>query len=142
MADPPLPVELRVALRAGSVYYFQSRELTSPEPHYFVVINQDPLGTRVLLLVIVTSKVEKVRLRNRHRPHTVVEISPADYDELKVPSAVDCNTVLEKPLGELVDLVRCRQVRYHKDMPKPVFAKIRQAVLASPVVEDHLKSLL
>lgn len=34
-------MELRVGLRAGSVYYFQSRELSSGEPHFFVVVNRD-----------------------------------------------------------------------------------------------------
>lgn len=142
MSEEALPLELRMGLRAGSVFYFQTRELNSPEPHYFVVMNRDPLGTRLLLLTIVTSKLDKVRLRNRERPETVVEISPAEYDEFRVVSAIDGNVVLEKPLSDLADLVRRRQVRYHKDMPKPLFEKIRAAVLASPVLAEELKQLL
>ena len=142
MAGEPLPMELRLGLRAGSVYYFQSRELTSGEPHFFVVVNREPITTRLLLLTIVSSKVEKVHLRNRERPGTVVEISPQEYDEFKVLSAVDCNVVLEKPLAELVGLVRRKEVRYHKDMPAEIFARIRAAIQASPLVVDELKTLL
>jgi len=142
MADESLPVELKLGLRAGSVFYFQTRELNSPEPHFFVVMNRDPLGTGLLLLTIVTSKLDKVRLRNRERLETVVEISPAEYDEFRVVSAIDCNVVLEKPLSDLADLVRRKQVRYHKDMPKPIFEKIRSSVLASPVLAEELKQLL
>lgn len=142
MAEEALPFELRLGLRAGSVFYFQTRELSSPEPHFFVVMNRDPLGTRLLLLTIVTSKLDKVRLRNRERPETMVEISPAEYDEFRVVSAIDGNVVLEKPLSDLADLVRRRQVRYHKDMPKVLFEKIRAAVLASPVLAEELKELL
>jgi len=142
MPEEPLPIELRLGLRAGSVYYFQARELTSAESHFFVVVNRDPLGTRLLLLTIVTSKVEKVRLRNRQRPDTVVEISPAEYRDLKMPSAIDCNVVIEKPLTDLVGLVRRREVRYHRDMPPAIFAKIKAAILASPVVEEDFKQLL
>lgn len=140
--EPSLPMELRLGLRAGSVYYFQSRELTSGEPHFFVVVNREPITTKLLLLAIVTSKVDKVRLRNRERPQTVVEISPREYDEFKVHSAVDCNVVLEKPLGELAGLVRRKQVRYHKDLPPAIFAKIKMAILASPLVADEMKFLL
>jgi hypothetical protein len=86
--------------------------------------------------------VEKVRLRNRERPHTVVEISPKEYDEFKVLSAVDCNVVLEKPLSELVGLVKRKEVRYHKDLPPEIFAKIKSAILASTLVADELKLLL
>ena len=59
MADEPIPLELRLGLRAGSIYYFQSRELTSGEPHFFVVINREPLAAKLLLLTIVTSKVDQ-----------------------------------------------------------------------------------
>ncbi len=142
MAGDALPMELRLGLRAGSVFYFQSRELSSAEPHFFVVVNRDPIANRLLLLTIVTSKVEKVRFRNRERSHTVVEISPTEYDEFSVLSAIDCNVVLEKPLSELVGLVKRQEVRYHKNLPLAVFGKIRTAILASPLVEEELKALL
>jgi hypothetical protein len=142
MAGEPLPLELRLGLRAGSVFYFQSRELTSEQPHFFIVVNRDPLGTKLVLVAIVTSKLDKVRLRNRERPETVVEITPAEYDEFKLVSAVDCNVVLDKPLDELAGMVRRKEVRYHKDLPPAVFAKIRTAVLASPVILDEIKQLI
>jgi hypothetical protein len=142
MASEALPMELRLGLRAGSVYYFQSRELSSGQPHFFIVVNRDPLATKLLLLTIVTFKVDKVRIRNRERPHTVVEISPKEYDEFKVLSAVDCNVVLEKSLSELAGLVRRKEVRYHKDLSPETFGKIKAAILASPLVADELKLLL
>ena len=142
MADEPLPFALKIGLRPGSVYCFQARELKSPEPHFFVVVNREPVSTKVLLLTIVSSKVEKVRFRNRERLHTVVEISPKEYDEFKMFSAVDCNVVLEKPLAELAGLVKRKEVRYHKDLPPEIFVKVKNAILSSPLVPDELKSLL
>jgi hypothetical protein len=140
--DEKLPLELRLGLRAGSVYYFQSRELTSELPHFFIVVNRDPKGKQLVLLTIVTSNIASVRARNHDRLDTVVEISPQEYDELKVPSAVDCNVVLEKPLAELVGMVERKEVRYHLDLPSEIFAKIRAAILASRLVPDELKDLL
>lgn len=137
-----LPLELRSGVRAGSVFYFRSRELTSAEPHFFVVVNRDPLGSELLLLTIVTSNSNDVRVRNRTRLQTVVEITPAEYNEFSVASAIDCNTIFEKPLSELADMVRRREVRYHVDLPQEIFDKLRTAVLASPVVSDELKEML
>ena len=142
MASEPLPMELRLGLRPGSVYYFQSRELSSGQPHFFIVVNRDPITTKLLLLTIVTSKVDNVRIRNRERPHTVVEISPKEYSEFRMSSAVDCNVVLEKSLSELSGLVRRKEVRYHKDLSPEIFGKIKAAILASPLVADEVKMLL
>jgi hypothetical protein len=140
--DERLPLELRVGLRAGSVYYFQSRELTSERPHFFIVVNRDPIESQLLLLTIVTSNVADARTRNRNRLQTIVEITPAEYREFRVHSVVDCNVVLEKPLSELSGMVRRREVRYHRDLPAEIFAKVKAAVLASPLVADELKEML
>ncbi len=63
MAPPGIDLKLRLSLREGSVYYFTERTLTSPEPHYFIVVNAHPLTQQVLLLSVVTSKVEEVKHR-------------------------------------------------------------------------------
>ena len=142
MPGEPLPPELRLGLRAGSVFYFQSRELTSEKPHFFVVVNRDPLRSELLLLTIVTSNIPDVRTRNRSRMETVVEITPAEYNEFKLHSAIDCNVLIEKPLAELAGMVRRKEVRYHHDLPAEIFAKIRSAILVSPLVADELKEML
>jgi hypothetical protein len=140
--DERLPLELRVGLRAGSVFYFRSRELTSREPHFFIVVNREPVRTELLLLTIVTSNIADVRTRNRTRMETMVEITPNEYSEFTRLSAVDCNVVLEKPLADLAGMVRRKEVRYHRDLPPNIFEKIRAAVLASPLVADELKDML
>jgi hypothetical protein len=142
MPPEKLPLELRLGLRTGSVFYFQARELKSVEPHYFVVLNRDPLGKELLLLTVFTSQIEKVRLRNRERPQTVIEFGPADYAPLACPTAIDGNVIHRRTLSEMADLVRRKQLRYHPDLPAGLLARIRAAVLASPVIEDEDKDLI
>ena len=142
MPDERLPTELRLGLRSGSVFYFQTRELTSEKPHFFVVVNRQPLRSQLLLLTIVTSNIADVRTRNRSRMETVVEITPREYAEFTKHSAIDCNVVLEKPLAELAAMVKRNEVRYHRDLPAPIFARVRTAILASPLVPDDLKEML
>jgi hypothetical protein len=141
-SPPKLPLELRLGLRSGSVFYFEARELRTTEPHYFAVVNRDPLGQQLLLLTLFTSQLAKVRLRNRERPQTVVEISSTAYPILKVPSAIDCNVVYHRTLGEMVEMIRRKVVRYHRDLPTPILVKIRAAILASPVVDPADKALI
>lgn len=142
MPPDKLPLELKLGLRAGSVFYFHARELTSVEPHFFVVLNRDPLGKDLLLLTVFTSQIDKVRLRNRERPATVVEFGPNDYTPLDRPTAVDGNVILRRSVGEMADLVRRKAVGYHPDLPPALLDRIRSAALASPVIEDEDKDLI
>jgi len=141
---PPgkLPLELKLGLRSGSVFYFQARELSSELPHFFVVLNRDPLGDELLLMTVFTSQIEKVRTRNRERPHTVVEFGPGDYKPLDRPTAVDGNVILRRSLSEMAELVKRKKMAYHPDLPADLFERIRAAVLESPVVNDEDKDLV
>ena len=141
---PPgkLPLELKLGLRSGSAFYFQARELSSELPHFFVVLNRDPLGDELLLLTVFTSQIEKVRTRNRERPHTVVEFGPADYAPLDRPTAVDGNVILRRSLSEMAELVERKKMAFHPDLPAALFVRIRTAVLNSPVVDDEDKDLV
>ena len=142
MPPEKLPLELKVGLRAGSVFYFQARELSSAQPHFFVVINRDPLGQDLLLLTVFTSQIEKVRLRNRERPETVVEFDRPDYKPLTGPTAVDGNMIIRRSVSEMADLVRRNAVGYHPDLPAPLLERLRAAALASPIIEDEDKDLI
>lgn len=133
---------LKLTLRAGSVYYFQERKLTSPEPHYFIVVNQEPFARQLLVLTVVSSKVDNVKRLRQGLPWTLVEIGPKDYDELKVPSVVDCNVVFNKALSELAEKIQRKEVVYKKDLPPNILNAIRLGIKASPLVEDEIKRLL
>jgi hypothetical protein len=142
MAEP-LPWELRVTLRPGTVYYFQHRALTSAEPHYFIIVNSDPIGDQVLLLAVASSKIGSVRQRRRNLPcETLVEIAPTDYAEFKLPSIVDCNRVFRKSLGELVADWKAGTVTPKDDLPAPLLARIQTGIKLSPQVEDEAKALI
>ena len=133
---------LKLTLRAGSVYYFQERKLTSPEPHYFIVVNQEPFSRQLLVLTVVSSKVDNVKRLRQGLPGTLVEIGPKDYEELKVPSVVDCNVVFNKALSELAEKIQRKEVVYKKDLPPDILNAIRLGIKASPLVEDEIKRLL
>ncbi|MGA3163519.1 MAG: hypothetical protein ABSD77_04890 [Verrucomicrobiota bacterium] len=143
MAGQGIDLKLRLTLREGSVYYFAERHLTSPEPHYFVVVNSDPLAQQVLLLSIITSKVEDVKLRRKACPETLVEIAPDTFDVLKKPSIVDCNDPRQIPLTEFNAQFVRKEIRYFdKDLPVALRKALRKAIHNSKILTPEMKAFV
>lgn len=91
-------------LRQGSVYYRQDRGLTSPEPHYFIVLSQGNEEESPIILTVVTSKVDKCRKRAEivgHAPESLVEIAVGEHPSLTKPSIVDCNNIFVRSAAQL-----------------------------------------
>jgi len=139
-----IPFELRLTLRRGSVYYFEHRELDSPAPHYFIVLNHSPLTQQVVLMSVFTSKVENQKRRIRRAnlpPETLIEISPQDYAELTKESCVNCNKVFTKSLAELAQL-HPEMKKKPLDLSSELLERILKGVEASPLVSEEEKKLI
>jgi hypothetical protein len=135
--------KLQLSLREGSVYYFVERHITSPEPHYFIVVNSNPLTQQVLLLSVVTSQVEDVKLLRKSCPETLVELGPDTFDVLKKPSIVDCNDPKQIPLTEFNARFFCKEIRYFdKDLPVALRKALRKAIHASTILSAEMKALV
>jgi hypothetical protein len=143
LAGPGIDQTLRLTLREGSVYYFAERHLTSPEPHYFIVVNSDPLAQQALLLDVVTSKVDDVKLRRKACPETLVELAPDIFDVLKEPSVVDCNDLKQVRLAEFNARFVRREIRcFDKDLPAALRKALRKALHASTILSAEVKALV
>ena len=124
-----LPWELKLTLRRGCIYHYQDRTLSSGEPHYFIVINADPLGQQTLLLTIASSQVEKVKKRRTNLPpETLIEILPSDCEAFTKKSIVDCNKVFTKSLAELSDLHQKRALKEKGNLPAKLLEKLITAL--------------
>lgn len=143
MAGAGIDLKLRLSLREGSIYYFEERSLASPEPHYFIVVNADPLTQHVLVLGVVTSQVDNVKLRRKTCPETLVELSPHLFNVLRKPSIVDCNDLKQIPLAEFNARFVSKEIRYFdKDLPAALRRALRKAIHASMIVPDEVKALV
>jgi hypothetical protein len=140
-----VPLELRVSLREGSIFYFEERKLTSAQSHFHIVANADPLAQQVLILTVVTSKVDKVKYFRRDRPDTLVELSPRDLPKiLTKPSIVDCksgDTCVARRI--LCDRWRRKEIAaFAQDVPVALRRAIRRAIHASDILTDEVKVLV
>ena len=143
MAAQRIDPKLRLTLREGSVYYFTERSLTSAEPHYFVVVNSNPIGQELLLLGVVTSKVAEVKQRRRDSAESLVEISPRDFEIFRKLSIVDCNDLKQIRLVEFNERFLRNEICYFdKDLPASLRNAVRRAIHASPIVPDEIKALI
>lgn len=142
----PADIHIRSTIRIGSVYYFEEEQLSSPEPHYFVVLNKDPHTAELLLLVCASSQVEKRKnaAKKLGFPEgTLVCISPAEYPLFTKESVIDCNRVIEKTIQSLIEKLEqgklgpCTEI-----MPKPIIQKLIAGVVASDQVSENIKKLL
>jgi len=80
--DIPAQVRILATMKTGSVYYFEEEQLSSTEPHYFVVLNKEPRTEEFLILVCASSQVEKRRqtIQKLGFPQeTLVFVSSTDY---------------------------------------------------------------
>lgn len=133
---------IRSTIKPGSVYYFADACLDpSQEPHYFIVINKEPLNDSVLLLLCASSKVDKVNRMRRIHPGTTVEIDPRTYTDFRLLSIVDCNVVFQKSLDELTDKFNRGELRFKSDMPIEIVVRLREAVVESVIVEGEIQDI-
>lgn len=116
---------------------------SSEDPHYFIVLNKTPTGDAFLVLVNATSQIEKIEKRWRRFPHTVVKITKAEYPAFtKDESIIDCNSVTKHSIDEIVEMLQSGRLKHKPEIPIAIVEKLREAVLASLVVENNVKELL
>lgn len=73
---------------------------------------------------------------------TVVIISPVQYTVFKYKTIIDCNTVFEKTIDQLVEKLSQGKLRSNDEMDLSLVGKLREGVIASPLIEEYIKELL
>ena len=143
MLSIPPEVQIKSTIRSGSVYYFSEDTFSSPEPHFFVVLNHSPADDSVLLLVCSSSRRDSVRRRNRSLPpETLVEFSRDEYAGFTTDSIVDCNNVFKRTVGFLASKLADGNFKIKPVMNETLVERLRQAVLCSPKVAEEDKEII
>lgn len=139
----PPAIQIKSAIKPGSVYYFPEASFSSPEPHYFVVLNHNPLTDTFLVLVCASSQIEKVKRRRRTCPaNTLVELSPVEYAAFTMPCIIDCNDVHEYTIDDLVNMRGKFDLKTKPEMTAELVTTLRRAVCDSPLVTGKIKAML
>jgi hypothetical protein len=145
MPDVPPEVAIKATIRPGSVYYFRHESfIYSEDPHYFIVINLDPLSEKVILLVCSTTRPYNVQQRRLNCPSkTLVEVTPAQYPDFTLTSIIDCNNVIDtETIDSLINRLANKELVMKTEMAIELVEQFREGVLASPLVTGRIKAQL
>jgi capsular polysaccharide biosynthesis protein len=83
-----------------------------------------------------------VRRRVNCPSETLISISPIQYAVFKYKTIIDCNTVFEKTIDQLVEKLSQGKLQSKDEMDQRVVCKLREGVIASPLIEECIKELL
>jgi hypothetical protein len=141
------PEEIRIPIRIqqGSVFNFHMN-VTGPgresKNRFFVVLNRNPKGDVLLLMLTPTTKIQK-RLAFVQASHidirTVVHVSPKECSIFTQETAFDCNDVYEVRMQDLIRRVKENGSSHYQPLPDAILKRLITAVHLSPRVSDEIK---
>lgn len=144
--DIPSSIRILATIKTGSVYYFEEEELSSDEPHYFVVLNQNPRTEEFLILVCASSQIEKRRQimqRLGFPQETLVFVSPSEYPTFSKDTVIDCNRVFEKTSQTLIEKLDQNKLKVCTEiMSDTILQKLIRGILASTQISEKIKRML
>ncbi len=143
MVEIPAEIQIKSTIQPGSVFYFSEETFASREPHFFIVLNKQPLTETLLLFVCSSTQIETVKKRRKHLPPaTLVVIKKEDYCEFAKDSIIDCNYIVRRPLNLLIKKLESKKLIIKDYIKTSIIDEIRNGVLASPLVEKVIKNML
>lgn len=126
---------IALTLKPCAVYKYEDKEALSTDvPHFFILINNNPLNEPILLLTCVSSKVEKTKLRAAKRGQsldTLVELSKEFHEFLEHDSIVDCNFIIVKNKEQLIEKCRTGSFKIEKEIDVKCLDELQRAFLRS-----------
>lgn len=142
----PARVRILASIKSGSVFYFADSELTSTDPHYFVVLNKDPRTEDLLILVCASSQVEKRKQAASllgFPEETLVFISPSECSLFTKNTVIDCNRAFEKTPQSLIEKLEGGNLRVCEEiMSEEIVSSLKSGVLASKQISETIKKNL
>lgn len=143
MEIPP-EAAIKSILKAGVAFYFTATSFKSSEPHFFVVLNYDPLSDKLLLMVNASSNVERRKAARSNLPQaTLVCVSPSECAFLKKESVFDCNSPILETTDNLIKKLKAGQLNIVPHIVQSdILSRLRQGVLASPLLDYEYKSII
>ncbi len=146
--DFPPDFYIKKTIQEGSVYYYVDEGLNSSDPHYFIVLNSDPLNSPHLVLVCATSQlVKKLELLEKRGwdKDTLVLIPQDEYEPLTTYTAINCNSTIQRPISFVVGKLKSgASVKWKKCpcLPNEILHRVKVGVLTSNEVPQEDQELI
>lgn len=131
-------------LQCGSVFYGPIASLTSPEPHFIILLNENPATDNKFALVVASSKIKRVDfLRKKFGYDTIAEIEIGTESFFKKPTYINCNDVKLLEIKYIRGKYNSRDLKYlNETMSETNLKQLVKCVRNSSVVSEEMKKLL
>lgn len=146
MVDLKITPEVVVnhVLKQGAVLLFNHPHFPQ-KPHYFFLLNTNPIDDIVLLFVVATSQTETIdrMIRNRIiQENTIVRIQPGLCKFLPKHTYINCNNIHELTSEHMFDLLKKQRILQYEQVSTNILSNIFEAVMKSNTVINKHKKLL
>jgi hypothetical protein len=130
----------------GCVFFYKTTNVgyITEVPHYYIVVNRDPLVDSVIYLCWISHEVGKIKKMRSPKffSGTLIEISPSEYNILNVPSIIDCNRIERRSIEEIINKHEKGMLQFKQNLPNGFIERIWDAIQLSPVVINEAKDSL
>jgi hypothetical protein len=127
-------------IKDGSVFKFSTNKINTTEPHYFIVISN--IDNKIIALSCCTSQydtIQKYLKKNNYSQKILVDIDYNNYNFLKKPTFINCNTKIE---FNYIDFVKKHLKDKKGEINQDDYTKIVEDILISPDIEEEFKDFL
>ncbi len=139
-----LPLEVFLSrLETGKVYYFESKQISSDIPHYFICIAKTE-ENKLILLCCTSDRQDKnkrfIELKGWHQ--TLVWIAPSNENGFTKDTFVNCNTTFSYSISEFEEMYQKDIVEYKGEISKSHLSQILIGIQESPLLEQEIKQII
>jgi hypothetical protein len=149
MIDIPDDIKIKSTIREGSVFYFPEQAFKDPDrPHYYVVLNKEPISDKVLLMVCATTWDTGTffwidsRIKKGIPEKTFVTIETGRSHLFTRITFFDCNSISQRNITDLILKMKSNKLRMAGEIENDILQELKNGVKISPLVVEALKKLL
>ena len=130
-------------LAQGDVFFMAHRALTSPKPHFCIVVGLDN-GKRVVLSFATSQYKNRLDRAKRmgYPKETIVQVAANKYEAFDRLTVIDCNSVYVQDAEDFDKMVSGRNVFRKPPMPREILNRIIHGIQASPRSTAEIKRLV
>ena len=132
-------------MKKGDVYFSVHRGLTSPKPHFCIIVNDAAGSGKRVVLTFATSQLETrlaIARRNHYPKETLVQIAPSQYEPFDRLTVIDCNSVQVDDASELEANLKAVHAKKKPKLPQSILDRIIRGIHASPRSTPEMLKLI
>jgi hypothetical protein len=129
-------------IKEKSIFYFVSDKINTTEPHNFILLKNS--DNKIIVFSCCTTKHQTITRyiqRNNYPIETMASIDYNNYDFLKSPTFINCNSKTIYPYEVFKGMYDSGKIKYRGDISTDEYNLIVAGMLLSDDIEGEIKDL-